>query len=138
MKKEDIYKKLLFNAEKNIQEDEVPVSCIIANKKNQIISESTNNRKKKYSVLGHAEINAIEKAERKIKDWRLNEYIMYVSLKPCEMCQKIIEEARIDHVYYLLDRQQTKVIINNMTEIDNLLLKKEYQKLLGDFFKNKR
>ncbi|MGM9834649.1 MAG: nucleoside deaminase [Bacilli bacterium] len=138
MKKEKIYKKLINNALKNVQQDEVPVSCIITDKDNHIISQSMNNRRKKYSVLGHAEINAIEKAEKKIKDWRLDGYYMYVSLKPCEMCQRIIEESRINHVFYLLDCQRTKKIIDNMTEINSIEYKKEYQQILSDFFKDKR
>lgn len=139
MENKQIFEMLFDTAKKNINKDEVPVSCIIVNKKNnQIIAKSTNNRRKKYSVLGHAEINAIEEAEKKIKDWRLNECNMYVSLKPCEMCQIIIEKSRINHVYYLLDREKTKTIINNMTELDCLKIKKEYRTLLSDFFKSKR
>ena len=47
---------------------------------------------------GHAEVNAIIKAERKLGDFRLNDCILLTTLKPCKMCQSIIEAARIKEI----------------------------------------
>lgn len=60
----EILIKLIKKAEKK---QEVPVACIILDKNGKIISKKINNRQNKYNVLGHAEVNAILKAEKKNK-----------------------------------------------------------------------
>ena len=50
------------------------------------------------STLAHAEIIAIQKASKKLNDWRLEECTMYVTLEPCPMCAGAIVQARIPKV----------------------------------------
>lgn len=134
----NIIDKLIKLAKKSAKNKEIPVSSIILDKNNKIIAYGINNRQNKNNVLGHAEINAILKAEKKINDWRLDGYKMFVTLMPCEMCQNIIKECRLDDVNYLLDRDKTNKIINNIHKIDNIEKEKEYEEILSDFFKKKR
>ena len=54
----------LKEAQKAFDKNEVPVGCIIV-KDDQIIARAHNLRQTKKSVLGHAEIIAIEKASYK-------------------------------------------------------------------------
>ena len=96
---------LLKNAEKAYKKGEIPVSAVILDQSGKIISYSSNNRQRKCNVLGHAEINAILKAENKISDWRLDGYSMVVTLEPCNMCSVIIKESRLDKVYYFLPKK---------------------------------
>lgn len=126
----------LKEAIKAYKNKEIPVGAVII-KNGKIISKSNNNRQYKYSVLGHAEINAILKAEKKLKDWRLDGCSLYVTLEPCEMCSLIIKESRIDNVFYLISKQNQSN--NNFTQTNDCIkLQKEYQKLLDDFFKKLR
>ena len=122
--------------------NEIPVSCVIINSKGEIISTGINDRQSNNNILGHAEINAIVKAEETIKDWRLDGYSMVVSLEPCEMCSAIIKESRLDKVYYFLPKRTKDIMydfeinkekINNCIEVEDYLLK-----LLTTFFDNKR
>lgn len=131
----DILIKLIRKAEKK---QEVPVACLILDNNGKIISKKINNRQNKYNVLGHAEINAIISAEKKIKDWRLDSYTMIVSLCPCELCQQIIKEARISKVYYLLENKNNKKILTNMEEIKKKKYKEQYKNILQKFFIDKR
>ena len=96
---------LLKNAVKAYKKGEIPVSAVILDQNGKLISDSFNNRQNKYNVLGHAEVNAIVKAEKKIKDWRLDGYYMIVTLEPCNMCSMIIKECRLDKVYYFLPKK---------------------------------
>lgn len=130
-------KKLIELSEKANKNDEVPVSCIILNKNNEIIGTGINSRQKDCSVIGHAEINAILQAEKNIHDWRLDGCTMLVSLKPCVMCQYIIKECRLNEVYYLLDRDKTEEIIG-LEQIPNSEYTNKYNEILCSFFKNKR
>ena len=41
------------------------------------------------------------KACNKLKNWRLNDCILYTTLFPCPMCASAIQQARIKKVVYL-------------------------------------
>ena len=88
---------------KAFKKKEVPVGAVIVHN-NKIIAKACNDRQNKHSVIGHAEIKAILKAAKKLRDWRLNECDLYVTLKPCAMCESIIKESRIKSVYYKIGR----------------------------------
>lgn len=120
--------------------DEVPVGAIIV-RNNVIIGEGINNRESSKSVIGHAEINAIENACSNLGDWRLDECEMYVTLYPCMMCMGAILESRIRKVYYLCDKRnvcENKIALNNVFKLDNEIMEKKYLNLLRLFFENKR
>ena len=139
---EKLFELLLNNSKKAFRKGEIPVSAIIFDKNGNIISTSYNNRQKKYNVLGHAEINCIIKAEKKIKDWRLNGYSMIVSLEPCEMCSMVIKESRLDNIFYFLpkktDNLESDVVVNKFI-IDNYPeYTEKFKQLLTSFFDNKR
>ncbi len=120
--------------------DDIPVGAIVV-KNGEIIGEGFNTRNSFKSVIGHAEIDAIEMACKHIGDWRLDDCIMYVTLSPCMMCTGAIIESRINKIYYLCDR--TNVCFNNckyinIMKINNSKKTEEYMKLLQLFFENKR
>ena len=123
--------------------NEIPVSCLIINSSTgEIISQGINDRQSTNNVLGHAEIRAIVAAEENIKDWRLDGYFMLVTLEPCDMCNMVIKEARLDKVFYLLPKKNTD---KSLIEIDNKYLldgydeyKEYFYQLLTDFFDNMR
>ena len=129
--------KMALKASKN---GDIPVSAILV-KNDKIIATGYNNRHKKGYVLGHAEINAIIKAEKKLKDFRLDGYIMITTLKPCKMCQAVIEAARISKVYYILEGKEDKsyqqVKYEKLDKIDEKFIN-NYSKLFNDFFQNIR
>lgn len=120
--------------------DDIPVGAIVVKDK-EIIGEGFNTRNSIKSVIGHAEIDAIEMACKHMGDWRLDDCTMYVTLLPCMMCTGAIIESRIKKVYYLCDR--TNVCFKcdgylNVAKIDNDKKRQEYMKLLHLFFENKR
>ena len=132
------YMQIAYNeAIKAYKKHEIPVGTVIV-KNNKVIAKSHNNRQYKYNVLGHAEINAILKAEKKLKDWRLDGCTMYVTLAPCQMCQMIINESRIDKVYYLLNQKNQNNAKNITQTNDCKKIKIEYQKIVDNFFKKLR
>ncbi|MBR4314850.1 MAG: nucleoside deaminase [Lachnospiraceae bacterium] len=92
---------------------DIPVGCIVVyreNKKNKkmceianaaglkdgtVLARAYNKRNKDRNAISHAEILAISKACKKIKDFRLEECTMYVTLEPCQMCAGAIVQSRI-------------------------------------------
>lgn len=122
--------------QKAYKKNEVPIAAVIV-KNGKIIFKFHNKKNKTNNPLMHAEIICILKASKKFKSWRLNKCELYTTLEPCEMCKKVIEEARIKNVYYLCKRK-TSWNSNTKYEYIESELKKEYQTILQQFFKNKR
>lgn len=120
--------------------DDIPVGAIVV-KNGIIIGEGFNTRNRFKSVIGHAEIDAIEMACKHIGDWRLDDCEMYVTLKPCMMCTGAIVESRIKKVYYLCNRTNVHFDCDNylnLFKIDDSNKISEYLNLLQLFFENKR
>ncbi|MCH5267884.1 MAG: tRNA adenosine(34) deaminase TadA [Lachnospiraceae bacterium] len=94
---ERFMREALKQAEKAAAIDEVPIGCVIVYE-GKIIARGYNRRNTEGSTLAHAEMIAIRKASRKLKDWRLEECTMYITLEPCPMCAGAIVQARIPEV----------------------------------------
>ena len=136
----------LSEARKALKKDEVPIGAVIV-KDGKVIAKGYNRREKSQNALRHAEIEAINKACKKLKSWRLDGCDIFVTLEPCPMCAGAIVNARIRKVYYCC-RQTTseddlfrQILqsnrLNHKTQIE-FVENKECQKLLTDFFKSKR
>ena len=91
--------KALKEAEKALLKEEVPIGCVIV-KEGKVFTKAFNMRQTKRTALAHAEMIAIEKACRKLKDWRLDGAEMFVTLEPCAMCAGAIAGSRIKKVYF--------------------------------------
>ena len=125
-------------AKKAFKSSEIPVGAVIV-RNEKIISKGLNNRHSKNNVLGHAEIIALTKAQKKLKTWHLSDCEMYVTLKPCDLCEKVIKASRIKKVYYLLEKQvNKKEFSKTIIEKLNAYPTEEYKKMLTDFFIDKR
>lgn len=90
-------KAALAQAQKAYALGEVPIGCVIVHQ-DKIIGRGYNRRNTDKNTLSHAEITAINKASKKIGDWRLEDCTMYVTLEPCQMCSGAIVQARISEV----------------------------------------
>lgn len=126
----------LKEAKKAYNSGEVPVGTVII-KNNKIIAKAHNMVEKKKNSIMHAEIIAITKASKKIRNWRLNNCEMYVSLEPCDMCKAAILLSRINKVYYLVKKDKNININKNKFIYLNNYEKKSLN-LIQEFFKNRR
>lgn len=102
----NIEKILLKELNKAFKNKEVPVGCVIV-RDGKVIAKAHNTKQKTHKVINHAEIIAITKAAKKIKDWRLDDCEMYVTLEPCKMCKEVIRQSRIKKVFYFLSSNFT-------------------------------
>ena len=94
---EKYMKEALRQAKKAYALGEVPIGCVIVHE-GRIIGRGYNRRNTDKNTLSHAEITAINKASRKLGDWRLEDCTLYVTLEPCQMCAGAIVQARIPEV----------------------------------------
>ena len=146
--KKHFMREALKEAGKAYKKLEVPVGVVIV-KDGQIIARGYNQKESKNSPIKHAEIIAIEKACKKLDNWRLTDCDMYITLEPCSMCAGAIINSRIRKIYIgamehnsgacgsklnlLQDFEfETKV------EIETGVLQEECQNILKTFFKEIR
>ncbi len=94
---ERFMKEAIKLAKKAAESGEVPIGCVIVHD-GKIIGRGYNRRNTDHSALSHAEITAIKKACSYLKDWRLEDCTMYVTLEPCQMCAGAAVQSRIPKV----------------------------------------
>lgn len=127
-------------ANKAKKQKEVPVGALIVFN-NKIIAKAYNLKNKTQIATKHAEIVAIEKANRKIKTWKLNDCVMIVTLEPCMMCAGAILESRIKKIYCLLKRKNecsSEWLRKNGVEVEFIENNIKSLMLLKSFFEKKR
>ena len=141
-------KAALKQAQKAYQLGEVPIGCVIVHE-GKIIARGYNRRNTDRNTLAHAEITAINRASKKIGDWRLEECTLYVTLEPCQMCAGAIVQARIPSVVMgcmnpkagcagsilnLLNMPE----FNHQVDVTRGILEEECSQMLKQFFKELR
>ena len=135
-------------AQKAFQNEEVPVGCVIV-QNGEIIGRGYNQKEHKHCSVYHAEIIALQKACKKIGDWRLNDATMYVTMEPCAMCAGAIVNHRIGRVIIGVTEPNFGAcgsgidILNNnnlntKTEVVSGILKEDCKLLLQSFFEERR
>lgn len=145
---EKFMKAALKEAEKAERKEEVPIGCVIV-KDGKIFARAHNLRQTKRLATAHAEILAIEKACRKIKDWRLDGYEIFVTLEPCAMCAGAIANARISKVYFGAYEKKgggavskfnilSESGLNHVTEWEGGVLEEECSAVIKNFFSSRR
>lgn len=146
--KEVFMKEALKEAKKAYKKLEIPVGVVIVHD-GKIIARAHNIKEEKQNAIKHAEIIAIERASKKIKNWRLNNCEMYVTLEPCPMCAGAILNSRINKVYIGALDEKTGACGSKLnllqdfsfdTSVDSQtgILENECKQLLQDFFKELR
>ena len=127
----------LKEAKKALKHNEVPVGAVIV-KNNKIISKAYNKREKARDVTKHAEIIAISKACKKLKNWRLEDCTIYITMEPCMMCCGAIEQSRISKVVYGAANENFGNVKNTRIKNISQVCEKECIEIVSEFFKNKR
>ena len=138
----------LTQAQKAFNHNEVPIGAIVVNPEGVIIARSYNQVESKRLQTCHAEIQAITKACKKLKDWRLNGYWIYVTLEPCAMCMNLILLSRFEGLVYgasspifgyeLDTKGPLQLYRRNTLQIYKGVHADASAQLLKDFFKKKR
>lgn len=137
----------LKEAKKAALNNEVPVGAVIV-LGDKVISKAYNKRVEKEQTHAHAEMLAIEKANKKLGSWRLEDCKIYVTLEPCPMCAGAIIQSRIKTLYYGAKDPKGGVAgsvinlfdvkFNHQVEVIGGILEEACSTELKQFFKNLR
>ena len=135
-------------AAKAAQLDEVPVGAVIV-RNGEIIARAHNLVESAGRSSAHAEMLAIEEAERTTGAKWLPETVMYVTLEPCSMCAGALVLARIPRLVIGADDPKTGACgsvmniaanerLNHRIQIERGVLGAECSEQLREFFRAKR
>ena len=138
----------LKEAKKAFDSDEVPVGAVVI-WSGKIIGRAHNQIKMLKDPTAHAEMIAITQASAYLKNERLLDCTMYVTIEPCTMCAGAMVLARIKRLVYGASDPKTGACgsvvnianhkkFNHKVKIDKGILEEESSFLLKEFFKTKR
>ena len=127
---------------------EVPVGAIVVHQ-NKIIGRGQNRVLRDNDPTAHAEIVALREAGRALKNYRLEDCTLYVTLEPCAMCAGAILHARIARLVYAAPDPKAGACgsvlsvmnhpqLNHKVEVTPNLLAEECGTLLTAFFRKRR
>jgi tRNA(adenine34) deaminase len=130
-------------------EGDVPVGAVVVSPEGEIVGEGYNRREKEQDPMGHAELEAISKAAKKLGSWRLTDHSLVVTLEPCLMCAGAITHARLKRVIFgAFDKRvgalgskiavQETPGLNHRFQVIPGIKEEECRELLVAFFKKKR
>ena len=124
---------------------EVPIGAIIVDCNGAVIGKGHNRIEELQDPTAHAELLALRKAAKKIRNWRLQGATLFCTMEPCTMCAGSLIQARIKRVVYatkdkkfgaagslynILEDQR----FNHQIKVESGLLKNESINLLKIFF----
>lgn len=138
----------LEEAEKAAALGETPVGAVIVWDGERVVARAHNLREAEKRAAAHAELLAIEEANRILGGWRLHRATLYVTLEPCPMCAGAIINARIPRVVYGAADPKAgccrsvvdlfALPFNHRPQVEAGLLEAECAQLLRDFFQRLR
>ncbi len=128
--------------------DEVPIGAVIV-KDGKVIARAHNKKESKNQATRHAEIEAIEKATKKVNNWWLEDCDIYVTLEPCAMCAGALINSRLRNIYFgaydkkagccgSLYNLPEDTRFNHRLKVEGGILEEECASLLTNYFKKKR
>ncbi|MEK6693280.1 MAG: tRNA adenosine(34) deaminase TadA [Nitrospirota bacterium] len=127
---------------------EVPVGAVVV-VNGEIISRAHNMKESLNDPTAHAEIIAIKEASSKLRNWRLEDAILYVTKEPCIMCAGALLNMRaarlvlgckdekggaVESLYNVLSDRR----LNHQIKVTSGMMEKECRDILRGFFKNLR
>lgn len=150
MNPQDYMKMALQQAERAFAKDEVPIGAVVVDPvTGKVVARAYNRCEYGTDAFAHAEIEAMRKACRKLKQNRLRGMDLYVTLEPCTMCAAAISFMRIKKVYYGAADAKGGAVANGVCfyeaptchhrpEVLGGILAEECSEILKNFFRNKR
>lgn len=127
---------------------EVPIGAVVV-KDGEIIGRGYNQRESSQNATTHAELIAIQEANKKLNNWRLEDCQLFVTLEPCVMCSGAIVLARLKSVYYGPSDPKGGAVrtlmnvleddrLNHQCDVHSGIMEEECRAILTTFFKELR
>jgi len=129
-------------------EGEVPVGAVVL-LEGEVIGRGNNRVIRDNDPTAHAEIVAMRDAAQTLRNYRLNNCTLVVTLEPCAMCAGAILHARVKHLIYAATDPKAGACgsvlevmnhphLNHRVEVTAGILAEECGSLLTNFFRARR
>ena len=136
-------------ADKAEQIGEIPVGAVLVDEQGEIIGEGWNLSIVNSDPTAHAEIVALRHAAQKVRNYRLLNTTLYVTLEPCTMCAGAILHSRIKRLVFGASDYKTGAVgsrfhffddykMNHSVAITGGVLQEECSQKLSAFFQKRR
>ena len=127
---------------------EVPIGAVLV-RDGKILAKTHNLREKEQQATAHAEILAIQEANKTLDSWRLTDTVLYVTMEPCAMCGGAIIQSRIGRlvfgtydpkggvcgsIFNLFEQEG----MNHEVSVTGGILEEDCSQILKDFFQSLR
>ncbi len=146
---EPIMKMALAEAALAAEQDEVPVGAVLLDGNGRVLSRGHNETISRCDPSAHAEMLALRRAARNVRNYRLLACTLYVTVEPCAMCMGALIHARVARLVFgtrdpkwgaagslydlALDHR-----LNHRVEVVEGICADRCRKLMRDFFAFKR
>ena len=127
---------------------EVPIGALVVHD-GKILAISGNRTIRDCDPTAHAEIIVIRDAARLLRNYRMADTTLYVTLEPCSMCAGAIIQARIPRLVYGADDPKggavrscfeilTNATLNHQVDVVPGILAADSASILQNFFAGRR
>ncbi|MEW5757296.1 MAG: tRNA adenosine(34) deaminase TadA [Pseudomonadota bacterium] len=138
----------LYLAERAQAEGEVPIGAVVVYE-GEIIGEGWNRPIGTNDPSAHAEIMALRAAGERVRNYRLCDTTLYVTLEPCAMCAGAMLHARIGRLVFGAADPKTGAaggVINVLAgphalhkiQVEGGVMAEECGRMLREFFRARR
>ena len=145
---EKCMKMALEEAEEAGHRGEIPVGAILL-KGDRVIAKDHNRCIELSDPTAHAEILVLRKGGEILRNYRLTETVVYVTVEPCPMCVSAMVHGRISRLVfgslepkYGAVKSKFRLLNNNglnhRVKVDRGILEKDCAEILKTFFRDRR
>ncbi len=140
--------KALELAKQAENQGEVPVGAVVV-LDNKIVGEGFNQSISTLDPSAHAEIIALRNAARSLKNYRLINCELYVTIEPCAMCAGAMLQSRIKNLFFGATEPKAGAVVSHLNIFDAAhlnhqvnyqggILEFECSHIISNFFQRKR
>jgi len=135
-------------AARGAREGEVPVGAVVV-REGRVLARAHNRPIHLFDPSAHAEILALRRTARKLRNYRLEDCDLYVTIEPCAMCAGAIVHARLRRLVFgtrdpkagacgsalrVLNHRK----LNHRVQIASGILAAECAAIIQEFFRKRR
>ena len=147
--RDEVYMRMaLAEALKAGREGEVPVGAVLT-KGNRVLARDHNRCIQRNDPTAHGEILVLRKSGKILKNYRLKDTVLYVTIEPCPMCTSAMVHSRISRLVFGAPEPKFGAVesrfnllagggLNHRIEIERGVLGEGCADVLRRFFREKR
>lgn len=130
------------------KKNEIPVGAVLV-RDDKLLAVGCNLSIAQHDPSAHAEMIAMRRAGQRIKNYRLIDSTLYVTLEPCSMCAGLLVHARVARLVFGAQDLKTGSAgsvmnicqhehLNHQLSVTGGVLAQECASILSAFFKHRR